>query len=43
LARLLAKIIRPFLVADLDLKPCLLFFTRLLGWNVLFIDCIIFK
>ena len=31
LERRLAKIIRPSLVADRALKPCRLFFTRLLG------------
>ena len=36
-ARLLAISFLPPLVAILDLKPCRLFLTNLLGWYVLFI------
>ncbi len=37
LALLLARTLRPFLVAILARKPCLLILFLLEGWNVLFI------
>ena len=41
-ARRRASTLRPFAVAILSRKPCLLTLLRLEGWNVLFIACIFY-